>query len=202
MSAAISASNLAYASAAASIGSAVVGGIGAISQGQAASASANYNAQVAQNNAKIAQQNATWAAQQGETQAATQEAKTRATVGAEKAAQAASGIDVNSGSAVDVRSSAAALGELNALTVRSNAARQAYGYQTQAASDTGQAALDKSQASSASEAGFLNAGTTVLGGLGSAASNYGKYLDTSSPASSLTSSFNAPETARNILANG
>lgn len=192
----ITSATLATAASYATIGSAVIGGIGAISQGQAASASANYNAQVAANNAKIAQQNATWAAQQGETQAATQEAKTRATVGAEKAAQAASGIDVNSGSAVDVRSSAAALGELNALTVRSNAARQAYGYQTQAASDTGQAALDKSQASSASEAGFLNAGTTVLGGLGSAASDYGKYLATSSPASSLTSTLSAPDQAK------
>lgn len=60
-------------------------------------------------------------------------------MGAIKAAEAAGNVDVNSGSAVDVQSSAAALGELNAITIRGNAAKEAYGYETQSTSFENQA---------------------------------------------------------------
>lgn len=161
----------------ASIGSSLIGGVGSLISGNAKSESAKYNAAVAANNATIASQNATRAAQAGEAQAAMSQQKTRATVGAIKASQAASGIDVNQGSAVDVRSSAAELGELDAITIRSNAARTAYGYQTQSASDTAQSNLDKFTAENDETASEIGAGTTVLGGLGSASLNYGKFLN-------------------------
>ncbi|MFS6760683.1 hypothetical protein WHJ69_14435, partial [Staphylococcus aureus] len=126
-------------------GAAGLAAMGQIQQAQAAKASANYNAAVQENNAQIAQQNATLEGQQGAANAEQEQMKTRANVGAIKAGQAASGINVNSGSAVDVQSGAADTGMLNAITVRSNAARQAYGDQTQAANATGQSALDKAQ---------------------------------------------------------
>ncbi len=138
--------------------------IGSIAQGKAQSASDKYNAQIARNNTQIATQNATFAGEEGAVNAGAEELKTRAQVGSIKASQAANGVDVNTGSAVDVRSSAAELGELSAINIRSNAARSAYGYQTQASSDTAQAALDKEQAKYASEAGYIKAGTTLLGG--------------------------------------
>lgn len=147
--------------AAASIGASALGQVAA---GQAASASAKYNSQVAANNAKIATQNASYAGQEGESKAAQSEANTRATSGAILATQGASGVNVNTGSAPDVRQSQAQVGMLEAMTIRSNAARAAYGYQTQAASDTGQSALDKAQAGYDSTAGFVNAGTSILGG--------------------------------------
>lgn len=146
--------------AAASIGASA---LGSIAQGNQQAAAGKYNAQVQFNNAKIAQQNATFAGEQGAANAATEQQKTRAQVGEIKAAQAANGIDVNKGSAVDVRSSAAELGELNAITIRSNAARQAYGFQTQAASDMAQSQLDKQQAKYDRQAGYIKAGTTLLG---------------------------------------
>ncbi len=118
----------------------VASALGAIQQGQAAKKSANYNAQIQEHNAEIAQNNATLAGREGAANAAIEQQKARANVAGIKAAQAANGVDVNTGSAVDVRSSAAELGELNAITVRSNAVKQAYGYQTQAASDKAQAA--------------------------------------------------------------
>lgn len=141
---------------------AVASAYGAVQQAHAASQADKFNEQIAKNNATIAQQNATFAGQEGEQNAATSEAKTRAEVGAIKANQAASGVDVNSGSDVDVRSSAAELGELNAITIRSNAARQAYGYQTQTASDNNQAQLDQSKSSSDETAGLTKAGSTLL----------------------------------------
>lgn len=52
-------------------------------------------------------------------------------VGQQRAGIAASGVDVNSGSAVDVQADTRHLGELDALTIRTNAAREAWGYQVQ-----------------------------------------------------------------------
>lgn len=170
---------------AASIGSAVMGGIGAIQQGNAASAASAYNAQMAANNAKIATQNAAFTAAEGEANSAQEQAKTRATVAATLANQGASGVDVNTGSAVDVRASESKLGMLNAMTIRSNAARQAYGYQTEAASDRAQSNVYKSQAKNDKTAGYLNAGATVLGGLGQA-SMYQKWLGSTGPTAGLT----------------
>lgn len=160
----------------ASLASSVIGGIGAIQQGRASSASAKYNSAIASNNATIATQNAQFAGEAGEAQAAMSEKKTRAEVGSIQNNQAASGINVNSGSAVDVRSSAAENGELDAITIRSNAARQAYGYQAQSTSENAQATLDKSQAGYDSTAGDISGATTFLGGAGNAGLNYEKYL--------------------------
>lgn len=155
--------------------SSVVSGVGAIAQGQAAKSSANYNAALAENNAKIASQNATWAAQSGEQKVAQRQSKTRAEAAAIATNQAASGIDIGSGSALDVKTSAAQLGELNAINIRSDAARQAYGFQTEQASDLAQASLDRAQGKNAENAGLIGGATSFLGGA-SEASLYGNVL--------------------------
>lgn len=145
--------------------SGAVGAVGAVMNAQAQSAAAKYNAEVAQQNAKIQQQNAIWAQQAGEQQAAVEEQKTRARVGAIMAAQAANGIDVNSGSALDTRSSAKELGELSALTIRSNAAKESYGYETQSWNASAEANLDKMNAAAAEQAGMIGAAGDLLGGV-------------------------------------
>lgn len=152
--------------------SGVVSGVGAVMNASAASRSAQYNAEIAANNAKVANQNATWAGQAGEQQAAVEEQKARARVGAIVASQAANNIDVNSGSAVDVRSSAAQLGELDALTVRSNAAKEAYGYENQAWSSTAQQNLDESNAAASEEAGLIGGTGDLLSGVASAGNQW------------------------------
>ena len=148
---------------------------GAMESAQAQSNAANYNAQLAAENAKVQQQNASMAGLAGEEQASIQEQKTRGQVGAIMAAQAADNIDVNSGSAVDVRSSAAAQGELSALTIRSDAAKQAYGYQVQGVNDNAQATLDRAQASNDMTAGEIGAAGDLISGVGSAGSNWEKF---------------------------
>ena len=167
--------SLAVLSLASSAVSTGLGFIGSIMQGKAASNAANYNAEIARQNAQIDRQKAQWAGQAGEVQAAAQEQKTRATVGAIKAAQAAGNIDVNTGSAVDVRSSAAELGELDAINIRSNAARVAYGYNVEATGQQNQATLDTSAAKSDLLAGYMGGATTLLGGIGSGASNFLRF---------------------------
>lgn len=163
----------------AGIGAGLLGGatsaFGSIAQGQAQKSAAEYNAKIASENAAQAKQNAAIAGQSGAEQAAQQSLKTRAEVGAIKANQAAAGLDVNSGSAVDVRSSARELGELDALTVRSNAAKQAYGYQVQGINEQAQSNLDRFEGEQAETAGDIGAASDLLNSFGSSASNWEKY---------------------------
>ncbi len=162
--------------AAATIGSSVVQGLGSMRQSQAAAASAGYNAKIAAQNAQIQTQNAQFAGAEGEANTAAAGAKTRAEVGAILANQGASGVDVNTGSSVDVRESAAKIGMLNALNIRSQAARSAYGFQTAASSEQAQSTLLRKQQSEDKTAGYLGAGASVLGGVGGAA-KYTNWLN-------------------------
>lgn len=144
---------------------------GQIQQGKAQAASDTYNAQVSDENKQLALQNSSYAGQEGEAQVERQELKNRAQLGSIKANQAAGGIDVNKGSAVDVQASADSLGQLDALTLRSEAARKAYGYQLQASGDAAQTALDRKDAKNAIRASYIGAATTLLSASGNAAQN-------------------------------
>lgn len=149
----------------------VMSAVGQIQAGNAAKKAGDYNATVQQNNATISKQNATYAGQEGEQNVATEQQKTRQQVSAMLANQAASGVDVNSGSAVDVRASQEEVGMLDASNIRANAARAAYGYQTQAYNFEQQAVLDKEQGKQAKKAAYIGAATSLLG----AATSTSKY---------------------------
>lgn len=170
------AATLSAVGATAAVAGGAVGAYGAIQSADAGSKAASYQAQVSANNATIAQQNAQYATAAGEAQVTQQQFKTAATIGAIKTNQAASGFDINSGSNVDVQSSAKELGELDALTIRNAAARQAYGYQTQSMSDVASGQLQGAQASQDITAGTVGAGSSILGGVSSAGNQYGRYL--------------------------
>jgi len=145
---------------------------GMISQGEAASRAASYQAQVARNNAITAEQNAQYASKAGEAEALDAGIKGSARLSHIKAAQAANGLDVNSGSAVDVRSTEALGSRLDVLRTRQNAALQAYGYRTQGTNQTAQAGLYQNEADSVGIGADLGA---VGGLLGQASSLVGKY---------------------------
>lgn len=143
-------------------------GIGSLVEGFAGGRAADFQAQIARNNAQIARANAMAATQAGDTAAFNSLLKTRAVVGQTKAAQAASGIDVNSGSAVDVQASERMLGMLDALTIRSNAARAAYGYESEAMSEVARASMLKRRGGMARLRGLMDASGTILEGATSA----------------------------------
>lgn len=166
---------MAYTSVALAIVAAATSAYGVEQNAQAQSANASYQAQVAKNNQTVANANAQFASQRGEALAGQQQQKTRATVGAIKAQQAANNIDTDTGSAVDVRSSAEQLGQLDALTVRSNAAREVYGFQTQGANFSAQAGLLESESDQAASAGNLGAAGSLLGGASSTAGMATKF---------------------------
>ncbi len=92
---------------------------------ESSAALADYNAAVADIQARDATQRGT-----------EEESKFRqgvdVLIGSQRAGFAAAGVDVGFGSAVDVQADAALLGELDALTIRTNAAREAWGYKVEA----------------------------------------------------------------------
>lgn len=155
--------------------SGVTGLLGAEQSAKAQQESATYQAQVAANNEQIAKNDAGLAEGAGETAVEQSALKTRATEGAIKASQAASNIDVNSGSAVDVRSSADELGELDALTIRGNAQKQAYGYETAATGFGGQQSLATAQAAQAPIAGAISGAGSLLSGAAGVANQYSNW---------------------------
>jgi cell division protein FtsB len=143
----------------------------------------NYQAQVAENNKTTAEQNARVTAAAGEQAALNQGLKTRQAVGAMVAGQAASGINLDGGSALDVRTSEKQIGQLDALTIRSNAMQNAYGYEVQASNFGADADLSRMGANNnilagknAKAAGDTAATGSILGGLtGAAGTVYGGY---------------------------
>lgn len=167
------------------LGAGVVGAgisaVGAYQGAQARSANAAYQAQVAANNASIARINAGMETQAGEIQAGNAGLRTRATVGRTLAGQAASGVDVNKGSFVKTRSAEAELGMVDALTIRSNAAKKAWADQVQAGSFDASGQLLSRESSQASSAGTIGAVGSLLSSASSLGGSYYKYLQTAPP---------------------
>lgn len=145
---------------------------GAMESSAAQSSAANYQAQVALNNQKIADQNAQFALQTGQQEDAAKRQQTAQVTSQQRAITAASGIDPNTGSSQRIQGDTAALGELDAQTIRNNAARTAWGYQAQGANFGGQAALLQSQASDAASAGALGAFSSLVGGASSVSNKW------------------------------
>lgn len=154
---------------------ALSGGLGTYISAQASSKAAKFNAQVASENSKAAKQNAAIAGQAGAEQAAVTSQKTKALVGSMISNEGASGVDVNSGSALESRISATEVGDLDTLTVRSNATKEAYGYKTQSENFENESNLDKLEAESASTGGEIGTASTFLGGIGDVGTNWYKY---------------------------
>lgn len=127
--------------------------------------SGRYNQQIADMNADMADAQARDAITRGQEEERRHRQSVQGLIGRQRAALAAQGVDVNSGSALDVQADAAKFGALDAVTIRNNAAREAWGYRVQAANYKAEGRL-------AFNRGMLDAGGTLLGG---AASTYMAY---------------------------
>lgn len=149
----------------------IFSGIGQAFAGRAASQADTYQAQVARNNAQIAEQNARYAEQQGQAKEGIIREKTAQIIGEERAAMGANNVDAGSGSAVRVQADSARMGELDALTVRNSAARDAYNWRLQSSTFSQEAILQDRQAIMDKRSGELNFWATSLGGAPSTASN-------------------------------
>ena len=152
------------------------GVMGQLQQASAAKASANYQSEVAAGNQQIAKQNAAYTAAEGEAQAGQQQQKVRAQEGAILAGQGSSGVDINSPTSQAVRASQSELGALDAQTIRANAARKAYGFESQAANFGNAASADTATGENAQTAGEIGAAGSLLSGAGDTAQNYADVM--------------------------
>lgn len=130
------------------IGGALIGSAGSIIQGDAAKQSAGFNAGVADSNAVFALQ------QGAENQRRIRRSNAQF-AGTQKANIGASGLQL-SGSALNVLSDSAIEGELMALDAKVAAENKAKGLRSQAT-------LSRRRGRNARRAGFISAGTTLLG---------------------------------------
>lgn len=162
---------------AASATAAATSAYGAYQQGQASSAAATYQAAVARNNQIVANQNATYATQQGQAMEASKREQTAQLLGKERAMAGAAGVDSSSGSPLRLQGDTSRLGEVDALTIRDNAARSAYGYQTQGLNFQAEAGLDMMKSRNATAGGALGAFSSIAGGASSVSDKWARYDD-------------------------
>jgi len=92
--------------------------------------------------------------------------------GAQTAAMAANGVDLTFGSPLDTLVDTAVMGELDALTIRTNTAREAYDYRVDGVNKRATASLERMKGENAATAGYLGAAGTILTGAGKAYSGY------------------------------
>jgi hypothetical protein len=174
---------------AAAVGIAAVGAMmsayGMYQQGQQQAAMNEYQSAVASNNAIIANQQAQIqersaqdALDRGRIEEQQHRLKVSQMMGSQRAATAANGILVDSGSASDILGDTAAMGEMDALTIRSNAEREAYSArigawnsQAKATQLMGDSAMYGVAASNASSNGAWGAGSSLLSSAGSIGMN-------------------------------
>ena len=154
------------------LGSTLIGGVGAVQQAQATAKSNRYNAEVQNMNARLADRQARDAIERGQLEEQRKRTEVARLKGAQTAAMAANGVDLTFGSPLDTLVDTAVAGELDALTIRSNAYREAYDHKVDATNRRAGAQLSRMAASSAETGGWLNAAGTILGG---GAKAYGDY---------------------------
>ena len=115
-----------------------------------------FSEKMAKNNAIVSDRMSKDAIARGQRDEMNQRLKTAQIRGQQRAALGASGRDI-SGSASDLLADTAMMGELDALTIRSNAEREAYGYDVQASNERAGGKMAKRR-------GMLQGSATLLAG--------------------------------------
>lgn len=128
-----------------SMGSTLLGGLlgakGSYDSAKASKHAYAIQASIARQNALIAGQQADIALQNGRTAEGNVRLRTAQVFGAQRAAMAANGVDLGEGSPNEVLTTTAFMGERDALTVRDNANRDAWGYRVRATDASNNAML-------------------------------------------------------------
>lgn len=150
-------------------GTSLIGGASSlassIAQAGAQKAQGAWERQQHEFNAKVADLQAIDAIRRGDKAAGQVRAQGRRVKGAQRAAFAAQGIDPNTGTAMELQDETDLFSELDAVTVKSNAFREAFGYKVDALSSRGRGQRAESAAK-------FSSGMTIASG-GLAALQYG-----------------------------
>ena len=144
-------------------------------QGQAQQQTYNYKAQVNDNNKQVSEWKAQDAVDRGYVREQQHRIKVSNLKGRQRAGLASMGVEVDTGSALDTLEDTAELGELDALTIRSNAERESYDRKVDAMNDSAQGDVNRMSGENALTAGNMGAKTSLLSGIGSVASKWYDY---------------------------
>src|SRR5262245_48979115 len=157
----------------AAMGSSAISSFGtAYAQAQAIKAQGDYRRSVADTNARIANLQAAETLEAGDIAASRENLKTMGRVGSLRAAQGASGTDISKGSNVLTRQATEFAGNMDELQIRTNAARQAWGFKTQAIMDTYEGQFAKMTAANQAQQTLLSGGMQAISGPLSIEANY------------------------------
>lgn len=182
MSGPVSATTLAAVSIGATAISTGMGVMGQISQqnaqaqaASAAQAQAVYQSQVARQNEELMRRQAADATQRGQVAEENRRRLTAQQLGQQTAALAGQGTDLE-GSPTDILGDTRAAGELDAQTIRANAAREAYGYQVQGLGYGSTATLEATRAANSTYTpNYLGAGASLLAGASSLGEKWWRF---------------------------
>ena len=144
--------------------------------GKAAQAAANAEAEMMDYNASVAEISARQAVEQGEVEANRYREQIEGVVGSQRVGYAGQGVDVSSGSALAVQADTMAAAEMDALQIKSNAARAAWGYKVEAYDNKKRAMYARHEGVQLAAAGRAQANAQLIqgaGGMLSTGINYG-----------------------------
>lgn len=149
-------------------------------EGDASEKMYQFQSQIDESNARLSEMQAKDSIKRGEREEEDHRKRVRGLIGSQRASFAAQGIELSDGSALDIVEDTASLGAEDALTIRNNAWREAWGYRTQAANLQSSAAFSRvagANAKASSKAAAKN--TLITGGLqvakGLINTGYGAY---------------------------
>lgn len=135
------------------IAGAVSGAFGSYQQSKATQAAYNYQAAVNRNNAQIAEWQAADAIARGQKSEQAQRLKAAQLKSSQRAAFAARGVALNEGSPLNILADTDYMNELDALTIRDNAARESWAFRNQAAGYASDASMLSARADAESPMG-------------------------------------------------
>lgn len=155
------------------IGSSIVQGIaslfGASAEADAQRQQAEYNANVSEFNAKLSEMQTEDAYKRGDRDAQKLKSQAKTFKGTQRAKLAAQGIEVDSGSAAEIQEQTEVLSAQDAMTIKNNAAREAFGYKVQTMQYRQAAKYGMQAGENAARATMLGGGLRAVGSFGQAA---------------------------------
>lgn len=143
-----------------------------IGQARALTAQGEYEQSISETNAALARLQGKQTIEAGDVAASRKELETEGAIGAQRAAGGASGVDVNTGSSAIVGAATRGAGAIDELTIRNNAARQAWGYQTEAIQDTFKGQIASLTSKAQTDQTILTGGLQAVSGPLAIESNY------------------------------
>lgn len=141
----------------------VVSLIGTAYSAYAQNEAGRYNRRVAEANAENQAALARDAQERGRIAESQRREETRKRLAIQRVSSAARGVEVDSGSALDLLEGTAWEGELDALQIRSNAQREAWGHRAAAGQSRAQGALASSSAKSGAMGSLLTGSSSAFG---------------------------------------